>query len=532
MTKLEIMALSEGIAKLVVGMETDLMKNIADYLAAGNTESSSSLWKIKKLAELGKLNKKNKLTIAEYAKIQPEMQLITLEIAASKAAEQLEPGFRELVREGVLNNAPEMDASPNIKRVLQAMCKQAKSEMNLINTVMLIKAKNVAAKVINDTAELANKQEFLDSLNKAAGKVVTGIESRQTAMRQCIGEMTDKGIPAFVDKLGREWSPEAYVNMCIRTTVAKTATETQIARMDDYGVNLISVSSHKGARPLCAPYQGRIFDRSNGSGYTTDLNGKKIHYDAWNSTSYGKPAGLLGINCGHQIYPFVPGINVQRYFPYDEKENAAQYQKFQKQRQLEREVRAAKRECSALDTVGDKAGFDKAAVRLKEKQKKLKDYCKENNLTYKTDRTATPGYGRSEAAKVTASYKKSLEMEKVQLKLDIEGKNGIIKENITNAAGYPVKINKQEKIKTTGEKPNSIIQTKNPRGGINRNYYDENGNQTKQISNNDHGHKAERNFGQHGEHAHDYHFDEKGINRHGKARNLTDTEREENSDIL
>lgn len=332
MTKLEIMALSEGIAKLVVGMETDLMKNIADYLAAGNTESSSSLWKIKKLAELGKLNKKNKLTIAEYAKIQPDMQLITLEIAASKAAEQLEPGFRELVREGVLNNAPEMDASPNIKRVLQAMCKQAKSDMNLINTVMLIKAKNVAAKVINDTAELANKQEFLDSLNKAAGKVVTGIESRQTAMRQCIGEMTDKGIPAFVDKLGREWSPEAYVNMCIRTTVAKTATETQIARMDDYGVNLISVSSHKGARPLCAPYQGRIFDRSNGSGYTTDLNGKKIHYDAWNSTSYGKPAGLLGINCGHQIYPFVPGINVQRYFPYDEKENAAQYQKFQKQR--------------------------------------------------------------------------------------------------------------------------------------------------------------------------------------------------------
>lgn len=120
----------------------------------------------------------------------------------------------------------------------------------------------------------------------------------------------------------------------------------------------------------------------------------------------------------------------------------------------------------------------------------------------------------------------------MQLKLDIEGKNGIIKENITNAAGYPVKINKQEKIKTTGEKPNSIIQTKNPRGGINRNYYDENGNQTKQISNNDHGHKAERNFGQHGEHAHDYHFDEKGINRHGKARNLTDTEREENSDIL
>lgn len=72
------------------------------------------------------------------------------------------------------------------------------------SSAMLYKAKKAAEKVINDTAELANKQEFLDSLNKAAGKVVTGIESRQAAMRQCIGEMTEKGIPAFTDKLGRE----------------------------------------------------------------------------------------------------------------------------------------------------------------------------------------------------------------------------------------------------------------------------------------------------------------------------------------
>lgn len=417
MTKLEAMALSEGLTRLVVGMETDLMKNIADFLAAGQVETSTALWKIKKLAELGALTKKNKQTIAEYAEIQPEMQQITLEVAAIKAIEQVEPGFRQLVKEGILNDAAEMPMSDTMARVIKALGKQAKSDLNLVNTTMLYKAKKAAEKVITDTAELANKQEFLDSLNKAAGKVVTGVESRQAAMRQCIGEMTEKGIPAFTDKLGREWSPEAYTNVCIRTTVAKTATETQMERMNDYGVNLVAVSSHIGARPLCAPYQGRIFDRNNGSGYTTDLNDNKIRYEPWSSTSYGKPAGLLGINCGHQIYPFIPGINVQRYFPYDEAENAEQCKKVQKQRQLEREVRAAKRECTALDTVGDKTGFDEAAVRLKEKQKKLQDYCSSNNLTYKPDRTATPGYGKSEAAKVTASYKKSLEIEKLKIQL-------------------------------------------------------------------------------------------------------------------
>ena len=36
---------------------------------------------------------------------------------------------------------------------------------------MKYKAKNAAMQVINRTAELANKQEYIDSLNKATGKV-------------------------------------------------------------------------------------------------------------------------------------------------------------------------------------------------------------------------------------------------------------------------------------------------------------------------------------------------------------------------
>ena len=49
-------------------------------------------------------------------------------------------------------------------------------------------------------------REYIDSLNKATGKVVTGMEARQSAMLECIGEMTQKGIPAFVDKNGRNWT--------------------------------------------------------------------------------------------------------------------------------------------------------------------------------------------------------------------------------------------------------------------------------------------------------------------------------------
>lgn len=102
---------------------------------------------------------------------------------------------------------------------------------------------------------------------------------------------------------------------------------------------------------------------------------------------------------------------------------------------------------------------------------------------------------------------------------------------MTNAVGQPIIKVKQSEVRPTGGKPNSITQTENSKGGINRNYYDKDGNQTKQISNNDHGHKAESKYGKHGEHAHDYYYDENGELQR-PTRELNEEERKENGDIL
>lgn len=442
MNKLVSLGLSQGISDLLVGLETDLIANIAQYLAAGRIEEETSKWKIRKLAELGKLTKQNAATISSYAGQIPELLELTLQRAANSAIMEMSPGLRRMVQEGLIDKRANPTMSERILNSLKMLQKQAKKDLNLTNTTMLYKAKDAAAKVVRRTAELANKQEYIDGLNKAAGKVVTGIEARQSAMRECIGEMTQKGIPAFVDKKGRNWTPEAYTNMCIRSTVGSVAKETQFALMDDYGLDLVEVSSHSGARPLCAKDQGKIFNRNGGGGYTTDLDGKRIRFYAWRSSSYGKPAGLLGINCGHQIYPFLPGISVQTYFPYDEKENAEQYDKICRQRELERRVRATKRECTSLDTLGDKEGFDKAAYKLKQQEQQLKSYCEKNGLTYKPDRTATLGYGRSQAAKTTASYKAAVKVEQEQIKI-IDVDNSAVND-IIRSSGKGKSINKSE----------------------------------------------------------------------------------------
>lgn len=285
-------------------------------------------------------------------------------------------------------------------------------------------------------------------------------------------------------------------------------------------MNLVEVSSHAGARPKCAKDQGKIFNRNGGGGYTEDLHGKKIRYYAWKDSSYGEPDGLLGINCGHQVYPFTPGIDVQRYFPYDEKENADLYKKTQVQRELERRVRRSKRECMVLDELGDEEGLRKASVTLKQRQQTLQQYCADNGLSYKPDRTAVVGYNRTVAGKVNAANRRKA--------LDKSGGSGIIKVT-RNAAGQEVIV--VSKTKLTGT-PNTITQKENAKGGIDRNYLNSKGKQFKQISNHDHGNPREHPFGKHGEHAHDYIYDEDGNLVARPIRELNDDERKENADIL
>ena len=407
MTKLEMMQLSQSLSDLYTGLETDLIANIAEYLAAGKIDSPTAQWKIQMLAQLGALDKSNIKVITEYAGIAPDMLTEVLETAALSAVEELEPGFQKLARNGIINGT-EVPIEKTMARALTSYQKQAKQSLNMVNTVMRYKAKSAAQKIINDTAELAEKQSFINTLNKATGKVVTGAESRQAAMRQCIKEMSEKGIPAFVDKLGREWSPEAYINMDIRTTANNVAHQAQFDRMEDYGVDLIEVSSHAGARPKCAEDQGKIFNRKNKDGYTIDLHGRKIKYYSWKKSSYGEPNGILGINCGHHIYPFIPGISYQKYFPYDEYDNQEQYKKVQGQRELERRVRKSKRECISLESVGDTEGLKKAKETLKTRQQALKQYCADNDLKYKPDRTAVVNYKKSVAGFTTSDKKKRI----------------------------------------------------------------------------------------------------------------------------
>lgn len=384
-------------------LEEQLMANIIRHCKDYDQPIATDEWLMKKLAEIGKLNQENIKIIAKSTGLSATSMERMLNEMAEKVIGEVEPGMKHLVRRGLVGETVPIKQSKNVRQVLTTIRAQAKDTLNLCNTTMLYKAKAAYQQFVNHIAstadEIAAKQSYIDTLDKHATAAVIGAESRQQALRKCIREFNDKGIPAFVDRRGREWTPEAYVNMAMRSTSNTMAAEIQMARADDYGINLVEVDSHSGARPKCARDQGKIFDRAN----------KSTKYPHWKTSSYGEPDGLLGINCGHHIFPYMEGISIRRYFPTEDLDaNDKLYRETQVQRALERGVRKQKRECMLYDQIGDKDAFKEASVRLKARESQLKSYVDGNdNLHRRKDREQVVGFDKRISAEAVATNKRN-----------------------------------------------------------------------------------------------------------------------------
>lgn len=410
--KSEKQEFSDPGVRIYSDLETLIMQNIIRHVRNYDQLIDSDTWLMQKLAEIGKLNRENMKIIAKTVDLSRTAVEHMLEEVADLVMERVEPDLYETERKGILDQTIPAKKSENVKAAVQAIQKQALDLLNVCNTTMLYMARDAYTRLVQQTAEkaeeIANKQEFLDILGKHATAQIIGAESRQQAIQSTIKEFNEKGIPAFVDKRGREWTPEAYVAMTLRTTVGNTATEAMFARMKDRGLSLIQVSEHPGARPKCAKDQGKIFDRNNNRGITTDLHGKQIPFYPLKESSYGEPDGLFGINCGHHGVPFIPGVSRQRYQPTkDMEENDKLYKKMQTQRSMEREIRKQKRLCSLYDKAGEEEAFEKAAVKLKEKETQLTQYLEKNNsLVRRRDREQVVGFERGISARAVGANKR------------------------------------------------------------------------------------------------------------------------------
>lgn len=408
MTREQCDLLSAPLVRTMNDMEDEILRVVAAQLAKDGDISDTSKWRIRQLARSGEMDRETAKIIAKYSGLEESFAMSAIEDAATIEVDYVDNAVRAAGLNALVNGG-EATAEVSAMNAYGAFQRQAKSTLNLVNTVMMYKAKQTFVNGVNKIYFESEKsrQAALNTMGKYSAGTAMGQFSLQEATRRCIKEMAAKGIPAFVDKRGREWSPEAYVMMDMRSTLGNTARAAQWSRCEQYGIKLIEVSSHMGARPGCAPYQGHIFSLDGSFGITTDGGGRAIAYVPLSDTSYGKPEGLFGINCGHVQYPFMPGVNFQTYFPYPKTENDEMYKNHQKQRYYERQIRAAKRECVMLNETGDTEGFKDAAARLKRSKESYKKFTESKGLYLHNDRTQVVGFDRSVSSKATWANRKA-----------------------------------------------------------------------------------------------------------------------------
>lgn len=379
----------------VYGAVTDrILINLArhfKYIKAGAKISGSWEYQVQRLAEMGQVTRETEAIILSMLGEADAALQELLEESIRDGLKDAEKPLRKAAEKGLLLGQGFLppEVAPSQMQAFQAFYRQSADKLNLVNTVMLESTQEAYSATVADIVGRMNAVQGI--LNTQTGEVVSGVSTLNQAIRNGVQKMVEVGITGYIDHGDHHWSPEAYVAMDVRTTMANTARAAVWERQEQYGNDLYQVSWHNGARPLCYPWQGKIISRDNVSRDVVDEEGNTVHVYAQSETSYGEAAGLFGINCGHYPIPFIPGFSSIRPPEQDKEENDKEYQESQQQRTLERQLRYEKRDLAVLKAQEAPEDVIKAQrLRVKNARTELDDFCEETGRARRTSREYTP----------------------------------------------------------------------------------------------------------------------------------------------
>ena len=251
---------------------------------------------------------------------------------------------------------------------------------------------------------------FVNACDGAYMQAMSGMISPAQAVREALEQVIEGGAHVeYTDKNGRvirRDTIETATARAVRTGISQASARIQIARMDEFDVDLVIVSSHLGARPDHYVWQGKIYSR----------NGNDKYPDFIKSTGYGSVTGLCGANCRHHFSPWFEGQG-NPFEQFDSEENQKQYELEQRQRTLERRIRNTKRETMNWRTTMEaekdpvkkaeyEAEYQKKAALLQKQNKAYNDFCESTGLKKQHERIHIAKWDRFQAAKARAAAKK------------------------------------------------------------------------------------------------------------------------------
>lgn len=164
-------------------------------------------------------------------------------------------------------------------------------------------------RAMNDNIVAALRDATVSAFREQAVGGLTNAELKKVLLQKWKTVAKDPKNLQFVDKRGRVWDTDTYINMNVRTNAMNVYNDALVENIGKAtGSDLVMVS--RGGDPdcrLCFPWEGRILS----------ITGKTKGFPTYDDA---KRAGLFHPNCVHTLEPVddeldADEINLQRQFP-------------------------------------------------------------------------------------------------------------------------------------------------------------------------------------------------------------------------
>lgn len=387
LTPRQIRQIPDPLIPLIAQLEDDIIRDLARRIAKAKYLTPTAEWQMYKASIL-------RLSTAE------------VQNAVAKYAETSRRAIEKIMTEEC-EKAIETDA-----KIYRSAGKNPDTYFRSLaysDTIMAgIKKTDKLMRNFTATTAVTASHTLIDCLDRAYLQITSGAFSLQQAVTMAVSRLAEDGLKVIKFESGRTDQLDVAVRRAIVTAVGQTTGTLQLDLAAEMDCDLVEVTSHMGARPTHAVWQGGIYS----------ISGRTKGYRKLSeATGYGTGAGLKGWNCRHDFFPFFEGISLPNDIKINAKENAEEYEKDQKQRAYERSIRKTKRKLTALDEAirntddnetkrSLQRKFDLSSARLKDKEQKFRGWLNANGRMADTSRVQTAGYNRSVSGKAVWAAKR------------------------------------------------------------------------------------------------------------------------------
>lgn len=233
-------------------------------------------------------------------------------------------------------------------------------------------------------------QKYVDD---ALYDVISGGIDYNTAMRRAVTQMSNSGL-RFVDySTGRKDRAHVAIRRAVMTGLGQITNQINEQNAAKLGTEYFEVDWHANARPDHAEWQGKVYSKQQ----------------LVSVCGLGEVTGLLGANCYHNYYPFIPGISERQWSDEwlkekNQEENEphewhgkqyTSYELTQLQRKMERNMRAQRTKIIALKEGGEeKDKIDDAKIKYRSQLYEYTTFCNKTQLIEQRERIYMDMLGR------------------------------------------------------------------------------------------------------------------------------------------